>query len=85
MYCVSKWYLFQIRKHIPLIKFRSQLKNAIGKPVDTNAPASTSTFVVKSSVPREAAVELSALNPKFRRKKVTEEEVAFYERGFFCD
>nr|CAH8832874.1 unnamed protein product [Trichobilharzia regenti] len=74
-----------IRKHIPLIKFRSQLKNAIGKSVDTNVHASTSTFVVKSSVPREAAVELSAINPKFRRKMMTEEEVAFYERGFFCD
>ncbi|KAF6775751.1 hypothetical protein AHF37_05219 [Paragonimus kellicotti] len=38
-----------------------------------------STFVVKCSIPPEQAVEFTHLNPKFRRKPFTEEEVAIYQ------
>ncbi|CAH8819015.1 unnamed protein product [Schistosoma curassoni] len=76
-----------IKKHVPLIKFRSQLKNSIN--ISRNSGDSqtriNSTFVVKSSVPPELAVEASLINPKFRRKRITDEEVAFYERGFLAE
>ncbi|KAH8850246.1 hypothetical protein KSF78_0000453 [Schistosoma japonicum] len=70
-----------VKKHVPLIKFRSQLKNCIN--ISRNPGVlqthTNSAFVVKSSVPPELAVEHSFINPKFRRKRMTDEEIAFYE------
>ncbi|CAH8476829.1 unnamed protein product [Heterobilharzia americana] len=74
-----------VKKHIPLIKFRSQLKSLIKSSSNSQVQATSSTFVVKSSVPREAAVEPSAISSKFRRKKMTDDEVASYERALLYD
>ncbi|KAF5396320.1 hypothetical protein PHET_10952 [Paragonimus heterotremus] len=71
-----------VKKHIPSIKFRSQLKYAPGAQATNASPQQqqpASTFVVKCSIPPEQAVEFTHLNPKFRRKPFTEEEVAIYQ------
>ncbi|CAH8448313.1 unnamed protein product [Dicrocoelium dendriticum] len=66
-----------VKKHVPLIKFRSQLKCP---PAQQALPqSSTSTFTVKCSIPPEGAVELSRLHPQFKRKPLTEEEISLLQ------
>ncbi|TGZ65722.1 hypothetical protein CRM22_005730 [Opisthorchis felineus] len=74
-----------VRKHVPLIKFRSQLKRSPATQTPTSSQQPSSTNVVKCSIPPEQAVEYSELLPKFKRRPLTEEEITLLQTGGLSD